>query len=363
MKHIVVIVDGTWISAADSENPFSNAYNLNWMLDNKAADGNAQVVFYSSEIGTDKDIGSYFSGATAEGIDNQVREAYINICSNYQHGDGNGHQDKIYLFGFSRGAVVARALSAMISKFGILRPAYMDLFPTLWKRFTNPEKYGDKSLTEITSRQNVNIEFVGLFDCVFGYRGNKGNYYTLRFTEFSVPKNVKYAINILSLDDSRVAFSPMLWDSISTDEDSETVLEQIWMPGVHSDIGGTYKSNALGRVALFSMIDLVVQRTSLGFHEPSIDRMEKSVSDGIEVNIDISGFWKLMAIKEFSRKCGCAAGEFLHPIVMEIQRTGLRKYKGKEVIRYLPAAFGANELKQYEGFSRKDWRHFIYPRG
>lgn len=356
MKHIVVIVDGTWVSAADGQNPFSNAYNLNWMLDNQALDGNPQIVFYSSGIGSDKDAQPYFSGATARGIDNQVREAYINICSNYRHTDQHGKPDRLYIFGFSRGAVVCRALAAMISKFGILRPAQMDLFPVLWNRFTKPEIFGSRPLAPRIAQRDVAVEFVGLFDCVFGYRGNKGSYYSLRFPDFRVPDKVRYAVQLLSLDDERHAFAPMFWESTSG---GDTVLEQIWLPGVHSDVGGTYPSNVMGRLALFSMIDLVQQRTQLAFHARSVERMEKSVSDDIEINSDLTGIWKVLSLRPYKRNCPIGdTTHSIHPIVFELE---IKRYKGKQVPSYKAAAIGHDHLPAYDGFKRKDWLELIHP--
>lgn len=357
MKHIVAIIDGTWVSAADDDTPFSNAYNLNWMLDNKACDGNSQIVFYSSGIGTDEGAEAYLAGATAKGIDNQVREAYINVCSNYRHYDQDGRPDKIYLFGFSRGAVVARALCAIISDFGILKPQFMDFFPVLWRKFTNPDPTQRRPLSERMTYQDVPIEFIGLFDCVFGNRNSKGIYYTLRFTEFGVPRNVRYAVHFLSLDDERRAFAPMLYDSVDPQSPYRTVLEQIWMPGVHSDIGGTYESNALGRISLLSMIDLVQQRTSLGFHPRSVDRMKTNISKTVQVNKESSLIWRMMSPRKYRRTCDPSCSyQYIHP-VFDL----LLKYKGKKADIYSPRVKSHSDLRQFQGFRTQDWHSLLFP--
>lgn len=324
MKHIVIIIDGTGVSAADAENPFSNAYNLNWLLDHEAKDDHLQIVLYSSGVGTEKSLASYLSGATAMGIDSQTREAYINLCSNFKIADKNGKPDKIYLFGFSRGAVVARALASLIAKFGILKPNQMNHFPSVWKRFVTGEVPKQQQLSMVMHK-DVPIEMVGLFDCVFGTRDRTGQFHTLRFTDYHVPHAIKAAVHLVSIDDARRAFTPMLWKP--TDG---VILEQIWMPGVHSDVGGTYLDDRLGRIALITMMDRIAKYTELRFQT---DVRATALNGGrLTVNKDRSGIWKMSL--PYRRRRHPAQGDYLHPVVEVLleqepeisYKGGLRKY-------------------------------------
>jgi uncharacterized protein (DUF2235 family) len=355
MKHIVIIIDGTWVSAADRETPFSNAYNLNWLLDNRAKDGCEQIVLYSSGVGTDKSALPFFSGATARGIDHQTREAYINICSNFKRTDNKGRSDKIYIFGFSRGAIVARALSALVSDYGIIRPSHMNYFPTLWNRFVQGKIIPDGYLESVIHRP-VPVEMLGLFDCVFGIASRSGQFHTLRFSDFKVAQGVKAAVHLLSLDDTRVAFEPMPLEP----RDGVTV-EQIWMPGVHSDIGGTYAANRLGRISLVTMIDRIQAHTGLRFERKAIEQI-KSISGGVVVNDERVGAWKLSALRTKTRRYSANQNHYLHPIIPLLQQTEI-SYKGRWRLYSLHKSFLEGEVPcpYFTEFNQQhDWRGLVF---
>jgi surfactin synthase thioesterase subunit len=51
-----------------------------------------------------------------------VEQAYVNVVSNFRVAD------KIYIFGFSRGAIIARLVAYLISKYGVLKPNSIEYF-------------------------------------------------------------------------------------------------------------------------------------------------------------------------------------------------------------------------------------------
>ena len=58
------------------------------------------------------------------------------VVNNYSPGD------KIYCFGFSRGAFTARAIAGMITDFGVIKPSSMQHFASLFAAYkTNTSKY------------------------------------------------------------------------------------------------------------------------------------------------------------------------------------------------------------------------------
>ena len=76
--------------------------------------------------------------AFGQGIDEIILQAYVNLVANYEAGD------KIYVFGFSRGAVAARALTGMISHSGLVRYDSSPYIQRAWHRFVrNEKKAGD----------------------------------------------------------------------------------------------------------------------------------------------------------------------------------------------------------------------------
>jgi uncharacterized protein (DUF2235 family) len=97
-------------------------------------------------------------------------EAYVNLASNYR--DNN---DSIYIFGFSRGAAAARALTAVISDPGLLPADNLDFFPDLWRYFMGRRHLGDAERERLRDRlvrqlfdPPPSVRFLGVFDTVAG---------------------------------------------------------------------------------------------------------------------------------------------------------------------------------------------------
>ncbi len=114
VKHIFIGIDGTW-RAAFYDRFQSNVYRLNLSLAYRDHSGNPQLFIYGAGVGTGNLATRLTGGAFGEGLDEVILGSYINLVSNYESGD------KIYLFGFSRGAIAARALSGLISVSGLVR--------------------------------------------------------------------------------------------------------------------------------------------------------------------------------------------------------------------------------------------------
>lgn len=68
------------------------------------------------------------------------------------------------------------------------------------------------------------------------------------FPDHALHPNIKQAHHALSIDDERLSFHPLLWKQ-------EPRIEQVWFPGVHSDVGGGYPQQGLSLVALDWMIE------------------------------------------------------------------------------------------------------------
>jgi hypothetical protein len=54
------------------------------------------------------------------------------------------------------------------------------------------------------------------------------------------------------MHESRIEFLPVLFEGV--EDDKEQQLEQIWMPGVHTDVGGGYEQDFLGKISLMTML-------------------------------------------------------------------------------------------------------------
>ena len=103
------------------------------------------MVYYNSGVGTGalSGIESNRQGATGDGLVVNVLEAYNFVVNNYSSGD------KIYCFGFSRGAFTARAIAGMITDFGIMKPDNMRHFTSLFTAYQkNTSKYNFRKTKE-----------------------------------------------------------------------------------------------------------------------------------------------------------------------------------------------------------------------
>jgi hypothetical protein len=257
MKHIFIGIDGT-ANAAFYDTMYGNVYRMNLSLDSKSkSDNSPQIFIYFSGVGaTSQRWLGLLGKAFGQGIDEIILQAYVNLVANYEEGD------KIYVFGFSRGAVAARALTGMISHSGLVRYDHSPEIQKAWHYFVgNKDKAGDYETKKAGAvHPNVRIEFLGVWDSVYGISSElalrESLFKELRFRNFNLDESVKHGVQILAIDDTRRLFHPMIWDAAGS---ASQKMEQIWMPGVHSDIGGGYEKSFLSAVSMFAMIDKLVE--------------------------------------------------------------------------------------------------------
>ena len=309
-KHIIVGIDGTW-QAAFSDMFHSNVFRMNVALNYRdRTKRNPQVFIYSSGVGTLSPNTRWTAGAFGEGLDQLILQAYTNIVSNYVPGD------KLYIFGFSRGAVAARALTGFISYSGLLKPNCASLIEHAWRYFTGQEPIINYAAQRDTvTHPNVKIEFLGVWDTVSGPFKKEELCQKYRFTSFKLDPSVKHGVQLLSLDESRGAFSPLLWTGKSHDRQ---VLEQIWLPGVHCDVGGGYSSAFLSTVSLLTMVDKLAENNKiLSFDEEWIDRGLISILKGEDViiNDEWQNFPGWRRRRERIIECADGSNHCFHPIV------------------------------------------------
>jgi hypothetical protein len=136
-KRIIICCDGTWQSSTtNNENVPSNVTRLTRYLLKIGRDHEQnqwqQIVYYDAGIGTGvHTMEAKRQGLTGSGFVGNVIEAYNFIVLNYNPGD------KIFCFGFSRGAYTARAVAGLVTDIGIIRPRDMQDFPKLYVIYQN----------------------------------------------------------------------------------------------------------------------------------------------------------------------------------------------------------------------------------
>ena len=106
-NRVALFLDGTWNTTHDNTNV--------WRLKSLCAQTDCQKVYYNVGVGTQK--GEKISGGMfGIGINEEVVAAYEWLVEHCAPGD------RIFIFGFSRGAFTARSLAGFVSKCGLLKP-------------------------------------------------------------------------------------------------------------------------------------------------------------------------------------------------------------------------------------------------
>lgn len=267
-KNIVLLSDGTGNSAAKQHK--TNVWRLYQALDLRHDD---QIAFYDDGVGSQEFLPvKLVSGAFGLGLKRNVVRLYKTLCRTYRDGD------RIYLFGFSRGAFTVRMLAGLVALRGLYTgfKDERDLHTRARQQFEKYRLgYGRGLLTRPVRRRQAcgapscppspQIEFIGAWDTVEAYGFPIEELalawdrfvLPLRFDNRDLPRNVQRACQALSVDEERHTFRPVLWDEMKKARRTQAI-EQVWFAGVHSDLGGGYPRNNLALVSLDWMISKVL---------------------------------------------------------------------------------------------------------
>lgn len=300
MKKIVLLSDGTGNSAAKRNK--TNVWRLYHALDLHSDD---QIAMYSDGVGTRHFLPfKLVGGAFGWGLKRNVIELYKFLCRIYS-GDGNEpNSDKIYLFGFSRGAFTVRILAGMIAHCGLYTDNvseeeihkiarhnyrvyrskfYRRQLATLFKRkYSSEDAYGTVW---------PKIEFIGVWDTVDAYGVPIDELMhiwdrlicPLRFPDQELSSIVSKACHCISIDDERRTFSPVLWNESNKSDTNR--IEQVWFSGIHSDVGGGYPRFELALVSL----DWMMSKAERNINNPSGLCFIKSLRDECKQRCDWDG--------------------------------------------------------------------------
>ncbi|KAI9430249.1 hypothetical protein BJY52DRAFT_1232453 [Lactarius psammicola] len=191
--------------------------------------------------------------------------------------------DKICIFGFSRGAYTARALAGMIHKVnmvGLLPAGNSQQVPFAYRMYTRDDKDGWKQSKQFKEAfsMDVGVEFLGVWDtvCSVGFIPRE-----LPLTASNT--TVRFFRHALALDERRATFRMNYWhrrsrDHYDDEERPQTDVREVWFAGCHADVGGgsvpNSTENSLARISLRWMI-LECFRTGTGirFRKDALKRI------------------------------------------------------------------------------------------
>ncbi len=241
-KNIIICFDGTcnhpndarqereWFGLGDMEDSgITNILKLHVLfggnLQNQARTDN-QHSFYYSGVGT---YGNFlqriFNAGLAPGnldVGRIIKNAGEDLGRVYQPGD------QIFIFGFSRGAAIARRFATVIAKYVPVN--------------TTPKP----------------IRFLGVFDTVAStgipnLEDEKKPVSDVVFENGTISPYIQEALHLVSLDENRTAFLPTLMNK-------DKRVTEIWFPGAHSDIGGGFWYDGLSDLTLEFMLAEIEKR-------------------------------------------------------------------------------------------------------
>lgn len=285
MKNILIFSDGTANDTggqADKPSPnfgpnsaLSNVYRLYVATSSEyqsSINSEKQISFYDPGLGSAEESHSAskasvsallpssvyrgLSQATGLGITGNIVDCYDFLLEKYEPGD------KIFLFGFSRGAYTVRSLGGLLSLLGVQKVS--DGISEKKRRKIAKQSVAVYKIRDEKKRFSQAAEIRGNYHsvvphaiCVFdtvralgiavGITNIIGSVSELfaphKFHNHRLDPNVPFAFQAISVDENRKHFSVELWESESSNHDA---FEQRWFPGVHSDIGGSYPDGESG---------------------------------------------------------------------------------------------------------------------
>lgn len=266
-RKLVVFMDGT----SNTKSSHTNIWQLYKLSLQQACSDNPVIPYYIKGLGTDwyDAAGGNVSGA---GTDIKIQKAYHFLTQTYQK------HDQIYLFGFSRGAFTVRSLNGMLNYVGLLSREKPISYQTIKKLYKAYNQHHDgtplflehliNNISQIKNKLAINtidviVSAIGVFDTVPAL-GEKTNIDprgatsgTILFNNPSDHRTDLYAkrgFHALSLDEQRTAFKLFRFHNLVNDG-KQHILEEVWFPGAHKNIGGDKISNGLSKIPLHWMIN------------------------------------------------------------------------------------------------------------
>ena len=249
-KNIIICLDGTWNKPDEKDSATSSETNVKILYDLCVNDKETQITYYDKGIGTkwfDKTIGGVFG----VGLSENVRQAYRKLSKTFEK------NDKVFIFGFSRGAYTARSLAGLIFQCGLLssRKATKKNVEKVYDVYKNGNTVEEKS-------KNIKcpIRMIGVWDTV-GALGIPVDFLkntkklidkNLQFHDTKLNNEIRAAYHAVAIDEQRKAFTPTLWD-VSKKWKGQ-IVEQVWFAGVHADVGGGYSERYQSNIALQWML-------------------------------------------------------------------------------------------------------------
>lgn len=307
----VILMDGTLSSLTPGLE--TNA-GLAYKLCAEAAQDHNMLVRYEAGIQWDtwRDTRDVIEG---RGINRQIQRVYGALASRYRPGD------RIFLFGYSRGAYAVRSLSGFIDLIGLLRDeeATERNIRDAFRHYQNaPFTEAAKAFSKSHCHDKVEIEFLGVWDTVSAvglHMPLVWRYSSVfhKFHDYRPASCVKHVYHALAYHEARSAYAPVMFET--NPDKPEQRLQQMWFPGSHGDVGGQLSGyNPERRLSNATLVWMLDKAEAAGLILPTGWRM-RYLADPHGVSIGMNKGWGKFFWLRHRRKVGQDPSEVLHPSV------------------------------------------------
>jgi len=320
MKNIVICCDGTGNEYGDNNTNVIETYKISKKTDQ-------QIVFYDPGVGAgsweymegkkpgEDSMKSMSDKATGVGLQENINDAYRFLMKIYTSGD------RLFLFGFSRGAFTVRSLAGMLYKIGLLPMDNENLLPYAAKLYNIDDNPGMAQGFRETFCRHCPVHFIGVWDTVSSLVMNAGK----KWHDGRLNPDVSYGYHALAIDEQRKDFIPALWFENSADLAVGQVVEQVWFAGVHSNVGGWYDERGLSNISLHWMLNHAKTRGFI-FDDGELNKRCKNPHD--KLHKSRTGLWRVRG--KYLRNI--MKGSKVHKSVFDRLENPKNKYKPKNLL-------------------------------
>lgn len=271
VRNLIVGCDGTW-----NDTQATAQTNVVKLLNACAARN--QVAHYEEGVGT-AHMEALPGGIYGKGLDRQILGGYRFLRKRFADSDWTREENKVFIFGFSRGAYAARRLAGLISLCGLpIKAADVEL---AWQLYLKQDVESPKELKKNNTFFDIPVKMVGVWDTVKTTTDDD-------FNDNKLPPCVVAGYHAMAIDEKRKFFPVLKWLA-------DPRVTQRWFPGVHSDVGGGYDECGLSNAALRWMIDRAYYH-GLNFKASAVKKIKANPGD--EMHDSYDGIWKTFGTKK-----------------------------------------------------------------
>ncbi|RSL95177.1 hypothetical protein CEP52_012181 [Fusarium oligoseptatum] len=313
-RRFVYCVDGTWMVEDGPEGCFENnpsnifrvylAVKEGRVTDKDGREWEQRKGYYRGLGARQPKWKKYWQGGSGDGYEELIAEVYEHCAKACCPS-----QDELFLFGYSRGAFVVRAVAGLFNGLGTLKRGTEGWDDKLaegidrYKRHKaegngNSQPYSDFHFLSRYTTCSPRIQFLGLFDTVksIGFLDPSGSFSWLKNTiarplfqnnhyDIRQASNTHHVRHALALLEPRDKFTPERVENeqgvkLPANNASRTCLEA-WFLGFHADMGGGLKEDGLSLWPLQWILSEAA-RYGLSLEFQASERLVEYVQDPME---------------------------------------------------------------------------------